>query len=463
VHAAGQEGFTFLQTGFTQDLFAVHAGFIGGVAFGPNSVITNPCGFSGGALYTYDRTSTYSLNGSTLHTETDHPSNAGCGLANNPNGSLYTNTSLGVLQIDPSTGAVLAGPFGSAGDALGIATDPQTGNLVYAGPSGSGTLYQVNAQLTTSSTFSTALGADWIDGITFDPTGNYLFASARTGCECLSILRRDGTLVQNIPAMNVEPDGVAFNTGGVQSFNNGGPFVVTINTDGTITSYVFPNNDYTSTPVQSLFASGGYRGDISQIGSDSCMYIPQQGVRYADGTTDPSLATNSIVRVCGGGFVSVVPTDTPGAATNTPVPPTNTPAPPTATDTDTPVPPTATNTSTPVPPTSTFTPTPSVSIAGEWHGTVTTAQGKFSWEATIKQGAGGVLSGSIEIPNTSCESRLSGTLNGTAITMTWPLHGTCSGETVQLSGTVTTNGTAMSGTVTDTKRGPGTFVGHKDS
>ena len=59
----------------------------------------------------------------------------GCGIALHPNGYLYSNmrdsNGVGVAQIDLATGdSVRMGP---AGNALGIAVDPVSNHLVYAG------------------------------------------------------------------------------------------------------------------------------------------------------------------------------------------------------------------------------------------------------------------------------------------------------------------------------------------
>ena len=90
--------------------------------------------------------------------------------------------------------------------------------------------------------------------------------------------------------MASEPDGIAFHAVAPQ-------FVVTNNTDGTMTRFDFPGNDFTQPPVQSVFASGGFRGDLSQVGADGCLYLTQEGTRCLDGTT---LFDNSVVRICGG-------------------------------------------------------------------------------------------------------------------------------------------------------------------
>jgi sugar lactone lactonase YvrE len=90
--------------------------------------------------------------------------------------------------------------------------------------------------------------------------------------------------------MTSEPDGIAFHASTPK-------FVVTDNTDGTMTRFDFPADDYTQVPVQSVFASGGFRGDLSQVGADGCLYLTQAGTRYDNGVVT---GENSLVQICGG-------------------------------------------------------------------------------------------------------------------------------------------------------------------
>ena len=286
---AGQS-FLFLQPGFTQSIFGAtsQTALLGGVAFAPDSdPWVADCGFDNSALHRFDGASTVIVNGTTIHTETIGPSTSGCGLTNGLDGNLYTNTSAGVRRLDPNTGAHIGGPFGPAGDALGIAPDPLTGDLVYVGQFG--TILKVDQALTTSSTFSNATTGDFIDGIAFSPDGQFLFASNRIPTTNLTILDRNGNVVQQVLMPN-EPDGIAFHAATPK-------FVVTDNTDGTMTRFDFPADDYTQVPVQSAFASGGFRGDLSQVGADGCLYLTQAGTRYDDGTVT---GENSLVQICGG-------------------------------------------------------------------------------------------------------------------------------------------------------------------
>ena len=54
-------------------------------------------------------------------------------MTNHPDGLIYSNTGLGVVQIDAATGAPTGNIFGPPGNSFGIAPDPQTGDLVYTG------------------------------------------------------------------------------------------------------------------------------------------------------------------------------------------------------------------------------------------------------------------------------------------------------------------------------------------
>jgi hypothetical protein len=291
--AAGMS-FTYLDPAFSQSLYGSGSPgqFFGGVAFASNGdPLVDQCLTSGSALDRFDHATLLpELEGTTtLHPFSTETSDAGCGLTNHPDGAIYSNTSNGVVELDASTGAPVAGPFGPAGDGLGIATDPLTKNLVYV--ESDGTLGVVDPGLSTSSTFSSATSGRFFDQIVFDPTGQYVFLSDRTD-DALMIVRRDGTIVQTVPLAEgrAEPDGIAFHSAAPQ-------FVVTSDTDGTLSRFEFPGNDYAATPVQSLLASGGFRGDNLNVGEDTCMYLTQEGTRYDNGATS---SENSLVRVCPG-------------------------------------------------------------------------------------------------------------------------------------------------------------------
>ncbi len=303
----GTEPFSSLQTGFSQQLFAT-SGAYGGVAFAPNGDLWTDLGpniffpSTPSLLFRFSLSSTVVVNSTTIHPQvpgSPFTTDVGTGLTNGFGGNLYSNTVSGVVMLDPNTGSLLAGPFGPKGSGLGIATDPQTGNLVYVGADDS-TLFFVDPAFTKSGTFSTAAAGTFLDGIYFDPTGNFLFVAGsaffvggvfQSG---LGVVNRQGNLVQAIPnpggvvgSFCVGPDGVAFHTAPT--------FVVSNNRDGTMTRYDFPNGDFTQPPTLSTLASGGFRGDFTQVGPDNCLYVTQLGTRFSDSTLsfDPS-----VVRIC---------------------------------------------------------------------------------------------------------------------------------------------------------------------
>lgn len=293
--AAPGQPFTFLQSPFTQAVFGVSSGFLGGVAFAPDGdVWSNDCAFSGSPLHRFDRQGQYFTRGTTLHQRSTVSSNAGCGMTNHPDGRIYSNTSGGVSKLDAATGAPL-GVAGPAGNALGIAVDPQDDTIVYVGANcrftGTCSLFRHDPATGTTTTLAALPGAtaNFIDGISFDPTGQFLFLAVRSPAFRLVVLTRTGTVVQQVP-MGAEPDGISFRATDPK-------FVVTNNLNGTMTRFDFPGNDFAQPPTLSTFASGGFRGDLSLVGPDGCIYLTQAGTHYLDGTTT---GENSVVQVCPG-------------------------------------------------------------------------------------------------------------------------------------------------------------------
>jgi parallel beta-helix repeat protein len=317
--AAGPgQSFTFLHADFSQTLIGVTTnlltgdidedgvpdGILGGVAFaGDGDPLVTECEFWGTRLHRYDLQGTpVTVNGTDLAPETVLDSAGGCGVVNHPDGTLYVAmndfTGVGIANVDRETGALI-GFMGPASNSLGIAVDPQTNDLVYAAEdcrfTGTCTFIRLNTTTGTPTTFATLAAADaeFVDGMYFDPSGEYLFLANRFPVFRLTILNRAGAVVQHVP-MDSEPDGVAFH-------GTSPKFVVTNNTDGTMTRFDFPGDDYTQMPTVSVFASGGYRGDLSQVGPDGCIYLTQKGVRYNDGTESSFLdPDNSVVKICGG-------------------------------------------------------------------------------------------------------------------------------------------------------------------
>ena len=144
-----------------------------------------------------------------------------------------------------------------------------------------------------------------VDGVSFEPTGAYLFLTNRYPAYEVVVLNRSGAIVRRVP-MPSEPVGMGFHL-------DSPTFLVTNNQDGTMTRIEAPNNDYTAPPVITQFASGGFRGDLLQAGPDGCIYVTQNGTRYDNGEQDNK--ANSIVQICGG-FAPP-----PGITRNPPPPP----------------------------------------------------------------------------------------------------------------------------------------------
>lgn len=308
-HGTGSgRSFTFLEAGFTQEITGVSSHFMGGVAFSPEGdVWVNDCLFAGSELHRFDLQGVApEAFGTALHPESIVSSNAGCGMTNHPDGFIYSNTGLGVVQIDAATGAPTGKIVGPPGNALGIAPDPQTGDLVYVAENcrftGTCDILTVDPDTGVSSTFVRLPGFNFVDGIYFSPDGSKLFLAKRSPGFAVTVIDRSapaartGAFNRDI-ALPTEPDGIAFHQDG---------FVVTANTDGTL-SKIVPGPDSVT-----LFASGGGRSDLTQVGSDSCLYVTQDiFTRYDDGTVTTQ---SSVVRICPG-FVPPPGAGKPGLLT----------------------------------------------------------------------------------------------------------------------------------------------------
>ncbi len=195
ISSALAQPFTSLEPGFTQELFSAARGGFGGVAFAPNR---DPWAAQGpnttfpltpSLLFRFSLASTIVVNSTAVHpqvAESPFASVNGTGVVNGSDGNLYSNTLSGVVRLDPNTGSLLAGPFGPLGQGLGVANDPETGNLVYVGRSS--ILRFVDPAFSTTGTFSTATAGRGLDGIFFDRFCSLLSAFPRPA----SVLSTDG-------------------------------------------------------------------------------------------------------------------------------------------------------------------------------------------------------------------------------------------------------------------------------
>ncbi len=323
LYAAMGKSFVLHVQGFAQHVYGVSSlkssSFpLGGVVvLQDGTVISAECRGPQTKLHIFDPYSTFTKSGTDLHKETVSAQLSGaCGIAfENVGGQDYIFSNLndtsssdgdgtfGVARIAwPSLG-VTKMAAGSAGNGLGIAVDPVTGNLVYVGFACRLTnplpttcpLYQLNPLSGVVTTFASLPGSQFalIDSLLFDPSG---------GGE-LDVLDRAGQVVSRTPIGN-DPIGIGFHVSP--------SFIVTNNTDGTMTEFDFPGGDYTQTASTQVFASNGSRGDMMQAGPDGCLYVTQLQTVYNNGNTDNA---NSIVQICPG-FAPP-----PGITPNPPPPP----------------------------------------------------------------------------------------------------------------------------------------------
>jgi hypothetical protein len=295
---------------YTQQLAgstAITRAELGGIAFAPNNdVWVTECVGTGGPLHRFNLQDTNGPQGTPRDLGPVTSTN-GCGLTNHPDGNLYSNTTNGVVRINATTGAGNTIRMGSRGNALGITVDPITRRLVYAGfecrsPQAGNTdiicvIYDVDPTTNATTAFATLDGseAQFVAGVRFDATGNYLFLATRAVRRSgtlvnenrMTILNRSGAIVQNIPLGSTALGDFAFHV----SPN----FVMTSDDAGTLTRYDFPGNDYSRPPTISVLASGGFRATLSQVGRDGCFYVTQSRTRFPDGTT---VNDDSVVRIC---------------------------------------------------------------------------------------------------------------------------------------------------------------------
>jgi hypothetical protein len=339
--------FTSLESPFTQELYGVTTspvvingtdGFIGGVAFTPDGdVWAAEC--YGSQYHRFDRQGRVADGHggavrpeSLLDLSTYAPAPLGCGVVNHPGSyqglnALFANTDSGLWPINAETGdLILGGPLNSpsvnAGNGRGIDVDPASVpsmHVVYTGadcdpaqrPSAVAcTLWNYNLTMNNTLAFARfhRAATESLESLYFSPDGSSVFVSYRdtgTATQGLVVIARPAALLSGRTTiddsqvigrieMSSIPQGIAFRASG--------DFAVTLNEDGTMTKLTFPSTNFSGTPMQSTFASGGFLGGLLRVGSDGCIYAPQgrmaggsSGVRYGDNAVGPN---DSIVRIC---------------------------------------------------------------------------------------------------------------------------------------------------------------------
>ncbi|MFA7297694.1 MAG: Ig-like domain-containing protein, partial [Dehalococcoidia bacterium] len=308
-------------TTLTQDLLGVIPGgsFTGGVAFAPDGDIwVSECrqGNGDGILYRFDAQTWVPASSMGFGTsEPVHPVvtvgsglNIGCSLVNHPNGSLYGNSWNGIVRLDAKTGAIIGGPSLGAiadpfpynvGKTTSIATDPQTGDLYYL-TNGDGTgghaLWRANPALTTHTLVSSSAFQPYsdVDGFYFSPDGNFIWAATRDfATSTFAVVkwsRASNAIVDSFPisgAFGEGPDGISFQTttGYVMTNTVAGSFYAI-----TPTLPASPTNPFQVAPPGS-----GFRGDLSNVGPDGCIYQTNNLTRFASGLV---AGNTSLTRIC---------------------------------------------------------------------------------------------------------------------------------------------------------------------
>ena len=318
LYAQMGQNFQFLPRGYAQHLYAVSTlksgsfSLSGTVVLQDGTVISAECRTTQTKLHIFDPTATFTKNGSALHRETVSPLiSGGCGLAfENVAGQSYLFSNLpdasssdgdgtfGVARIAWPSLTVTKMAAGFPGNGLGIAVDPVTGDLIYPGVAcrlstplpATCPLYRMNASTGAVTTFAALPGDQFafIYGLGFDANGQHLFLTNRTttGGE-LDVLDRSGQVLSRTP-ISGGPNGLAIHDDGATRF------VVTNNQDGTMTEFDF-GSDFSNAPTTQVFATGGSRGDLMQMGPDGCLYVTQLQTVYDNGNSD---SFNSIVQIC---------------------------------------------------------------------------------------------------------------------------------------------------------------------
>jgi sugar lactone lactonase YvrE len=228
-------------------------------------------GTSGGAATTATRLNTQAIPG--------RPA----GLTFSKDGRLYAARQFGndVIELSPTTGAVLRVVASDLSFATGIATDPLSGDLFVTGPSSSvDKVWRISAFSGASAIVTTYAEVPAPDGITFGPDGTIYVASAGKAKKIAgtnTLAPHTPTDIADVPSI----DGIALAAGSSTS----GPTAIFGNrNDGKITKV-----DLTKNPVELTdIVSGGTRGDFSAVGPDGCLYATQSEtvakVTNADGT-----------------------------------------------------------------------------------------------------------------------------------------------------------------------------------
>lgn len=231
------------------------------------------------------------------------------GITFGKDGKLYLarQNDSDVVEISPTTGAILRTVASGIPCATGIATDPLSGDLLVTAIGCSSNIFRIAnpGAAPVVSVYATPGGTD---GITIAPDGTIYTES--NGC----VTRIAGTNQPRPPVIArlsciSTMDGIAVAANAADPSQP--PFVFTNDNNGTIVKVDLAQ----SPPVQSTIFSGGTRGDFVAVGPDGCLYATQTStvVKLTNADGSCSLApTGALPRL------SLTPT-TQTSATGAPV------------------------------------------------------------------------------------------------------------------------------------------------
>jgi hypothetical protein len=177
-----------------------------------------------------------------------------------------------VIEIDPSTAAIIKTIASGINCATGLATDPLSGDLFVSQPSCSATIERISNPEGIAPTVGTYASV-YADGLVFGPDGTLYTTGGNPSGSVLYAI--DGTNSRTPGRVNQiasipTGDGIAISLG----LNP--PFLYSNDNDGTITEiYLAPPCTGCAIPPPTKVFTGGSRGDFDIVGADHCLYATQ--------------------------------------------------------------------------------------------------------------------------------------------------------------------------------------------